>query len=227
VRSRGALSVVLLLAAAVGGGAGRVGKGTVYLHWTSRRSLFQAVLAREVTAAVEDLVAALAVDPEAWRPHRLVQVYFLAIRRRPLLMALALADTEVLGDLALPDEDGEDVAHSVVSTTYFARLAQDGLLAQDVTPAAAAYAFAAVLEGFLRAEGGHEPALSDEHARAVLLAHIVRTGLESGRAPTPRQETALRIDVPRILTRLLDPDGSTPHGSPPPGSTPGTEEAPR
>ena len=182
-----------------------VGKGTVYLHWPNRQRLFQTVLAREVQAAIADLVDVIRSDPEAWRPHGLAYAYFLAIRRRPLLAAVCLSDSEVLGDLTLAEDDDESAGHALLSTAYFARLAQDGLLAADLTPATAGYAFAAILEGFLRAEGQREPALSDEPARAALLSHVVGNALERDHDLSAEQDATLRADVIALLAGRLDP----------------------
>jgi AcrR family transcriptional regulator len=64
-----------------------VGKGTIYLYSKSREALFEAVLQREVLAALEELLAAVRQDPEAALLHRMTRAVFLAIMHRPLLRA--------------------------------------------------------------------------------------------------------------------------------------------
>src|SRR6266540_2356790 len=109
-----------------------IGKGTIYLHWKTRDDLFRAVFEREVLQALEELLGALRQDPGAWRLHRLARCYFLAIMRRPLLRALFLADSELLGKLARPAGGAREDRHRLVSHAYVRLLAEHGLLRDDL-----------------------------------------------------------------------------------------------
>src|SRR6266508_4503775 len=129
-----------------------IGKGTVYLHWKTRDDLFRAVFEREVLEALEELLQALRQDTGAWMLHRLARSYFLAIMSRPLLRAVFLADSELLGKLVRPGSSARENRHRLVSHAYFELLSEHGLLRDDLRADAVAYAFLATLEGFIQAE---------------------------------------------------------------------------
>src|ERR1700737_3321319 len=77
-----------------------IGKGTLYLHWKTRESLFEAAIVREITALVDEFVAGVRADPYQALPHRLARSYYLAIMGRPLIRAFFTGDLEMLGKLA-------------------------------------------------------------------------------------------------------------------------------
>lgn len=95
-----------------------VGKGTIYLYSKSREALFEAVLQREVLAALEELLAAVRQDPEAALLHRMTRAVFLAIMHRPLLRALHTSDQEVLGMLAKGDDKALEVREEIAFNEY-------------------------------------------------------------------------------------------------------------
>jgi AcrR family transcriptional regulator len=105
-----------------------IGKGTVYLHWKTREALFGAVFEREVLAAIEELIAGLREDPEAWLPHRLARSYFPAIVGRPLLRGLFLDDAQLLGKLARPGGGGRETRHRAISHDYFDLMTEHGVV---------------------------------------------------------------------------------------------------
>jgi hypothetical protein len=87
-----------------------------------------------VLEAIEELVWTLRQDPDAWMLHRLARSYFLIIMRRPLLTAVFLADSELLGKLARPDTEARKQRHHLSSRAYFELLAEHGLLRADYVP---------------------------------------------------------------------------------------------
>jgi AcrR family transcriptional regulator len=184
-----------------------IGKGTVYLHWKTREELFKAVFEREVLEAVDELVRTLREDPEAWRLHRLARSYFLAIMRRPLLKAVFLADAELLGKLARPGSGAREQRHRLASHAYFELLAEHGLLRTDLRPDAVAYAFMAMLEGFIQAEAAvDEQPGSGIEARADLLALTVQRAFESGRSLSPATGQAVAAQVADLFARVGESD---------------------
>jgi AcrR family transcriptional regulator len=182
-----------------------IGKGTVYLHWKTRDDLFRAVFEREVLAAVDELLEALRHEPGTWRPHRFACRYFLAITRRPLLRAFFLSDTELLGRLARPAASAREQRHRLLSQGYFELLAEHGVLRDDVSSADMAYAFLAVLEGFIHSQGA-EGQDSDLQARSDLLALIVQRAFETGRRLSRATENVIAAQVVDLITELRDED---------------------
>jgi AcrR family transcriptional regulator len=184
-----------------------IGKGTVYLHWKTREDLFKAVFEREVLEAVDELVRTLREEPEAWMLHRLARSYFLAIVRRPLLKAVFLADTELLGKLARPGSGAREQRHRLASHAYFELLAEHELLRTDLSPDAVDYAFMAMLEGFIQAEAAVDEQLgSGIEERADLLALTVQRAFESGRSLSPATGRAVAAQVADLFARVGESD---------------------
>jgi AcrR family transcriptional regulator len=180
-----------------------IGKGTVYLHWRTREDLFRAVFEREALGAIKELLEVLRRDTGAWRPHRFARAYFLAIMSRPLLRAVVLADSVMLGKLAGPDSSARESRHRVMSHDYFAHLAQHGVLRSDLSTDAITFAFMVTLEGFIRAEPGDGPGL-DLQARAELLARTVKSAFETGLELTAATETAIAAHVIDLVSHLVE-----------------------
>src|SRR5258708_35357627 len=65
-----------------------IGKGTVYLHWPNRETLFLAVLQRELLKAIEHLTPTLRDQPEELLLHRMVRHFWVVASQRPLLRAV-------------------------------------------------------------------------------------------------------------------------------------------
>jgi AcrR family transcriptional regulator len=184
-----------------------IGKGTVYLHWKTREDLFKAVFEREVLEAVGELVRTLREDPEAWMLHRLARSYFLAIVRRPLLKAVFLVDTELLGKLARPGSGAREQRHRLASHAYLELLAEHGLLRTDLSPDAIDYAFMAMLEGFIQAEAAVDEQLgSGIEERADVLALTVQRAFESGRSLSPATGRAVAAQVADLFARVGESD---------------------
>ena len=186
-----------------------IGKGTVYLHWKSREELFRAVFEREVTGAIEELVAVLRQDEHSWKLHRLARFYFLAIASRPLLRAEFLSDPELLGKLAHSESGGAGRRHELASNAYFELLAEYGLLRGDLSPAAIAYASLATLEGFVRAEASPEggPVYTVEE-RADLLAQTLEAAFETGLEFPAETERLVASQVVAMFASLGAEDGA-------------------
>ena len=182
-----------------------IGKGTIYLHWKTSADLFRAVFEREVLAAIDELAGVLRAGPGGWRPHRLARSYFLAIISRPLLTALILGDSELLGKLARPRGSAREERHRFVPGAYFALLAGHGVLRDDMSADAIAYAFMATMEGFIRAQAADGEGPSIE-ASGDLLALTVQRAFESGRELPPTAEKKLASEVADLIVRLARAD---------------------
>ena len=165
-----------------------VGKGTVYLHWTTREALFWAVLQREAMRLLDDLVAGLSEDAGLALPHRLMPALFTEVQRRPLVRALLLSDAEVLGALAADDSVAAAQRELAGNPDYLDLLAGQGLLRPGLTPASAGHILGGVMRGFFSAQdadarSGHGTGLPADQ-RADLLADVLARTLEPG-GPAP------------------------------------------
>lgn len=74
-----------------------VGKGTVYLYWPTKDDLLVGLIARDMLAVVDTLVAELTADPELARPSRFCLLVFQTITNRPLVAAFDAHDRDLLG----------------------------------------------------------------------------------------------------------------------------------
>ncbi len=111
--------------------AAGIGKGTIYLHWKTREALFVAVLLREFLGAMDTLIAGLSADPGNVALHRVTRAQFLQIRNRPLLCAVYVDDSEVLGKLRAGLRKTLDPRHHSAFEDYLTLLGEHAILEID------------------------------------------------------------------------------------------------
>jgi AcrR family transcriptional regulator len=183
----------------------RIGKGTIYLHWNTRESLFRAVLQREVLVVLGALERAIEADPRNALPHRLGAVYFEAIMARPLVHAMFRMDQQVLGSLV--DDRGQDLAELGRVRLDFVRFLQEaGVVRSDIPPEDLSYAFRSLLLGFVLADSllGHE---HTTRRKSDVLALLLRSALEAVDAPPDGVVLAVAERV-RALLAHAQTDGA-------------------
>lgn len=126
-----------------------VGKGTIYLHWKTREDLFNAVLLRESSEVVDELLAEVRKDPETILLHRAVRAQFLAIMRRPIMRAVFTKDLDMLGKMATGGINlALDIQTDEMFVKYLRLLSEHGLVRQDLSPEELYYAWSATTIGF-------------------------------------------------------------------------------
>ncbi|NMI00027.1 TetR family transcriptional regulator [Pseudonocardia acidicola] len=184
-----------------------VGKGTVYLHWSSKLELFATVLVRDVAAIVAEQLAALRADPAEVRLHRTMRALFLLVMHRPLARAFYTGDTELLGALSADTKIGRQFAmdKAAMAQPYLSVLHEHGLLADD--PGAdpgLMYRFSAATTGFFLLER-LLPAAGDGdlEAKAGALATTVRRGFEPAADPAHAAIEAAAAAVIDLYEHLL------------------------
>jgi AcrR family transcriptional regulator len=160
-----------------------IGKGTVYLHFSTRGSLFMGVLVRESVDLVHELIAAIKADPVAMLPAEQAELNYLAVMRRPLLRAMFSRDIEVLGDLC-NEAAGSPLQKLKVDLAdqLFRLWREHGLVRTDLDIETQHYILNATQTGFYLSGslGGtcHPP-----EATAAALAHTVRRTLQPSGIP--------------------------------------------
>ena len=195
--------------------AAGIGKGTVYLHWRTREELFLAALQRAYVESVDELVAALRAEPDTVLLHRLTRQHYLGLMRRPLLRALYTADPQVLGRLARGMSDHQDDRHHAAMHDYLRLLVAAGLLRTDPPVPELAYAYQAVLEGFLLVDSFNAPSGLALERKADLLAGTVRRAFEPPSAPDPAAVTAAATAATDLWTAVAGIDRARIHPGPP------------
>jgi AcrR family transcriptional regulator len=174
-----------------------VGKGTVYLHWPNRETLFMAVLQRELVQFIHNLAPTLRDHPEELLLHRLVRHFWLAAYRRPLIRAVFVQDFETLGRLTIAGDPTLMAQQYEAFETYIEVLKQSRLLRSDITGREVMYIYRATITGFFLAENlipaQYQP---DAERKADLLAATFQRTFE---IPDPPPRGAVKAIAPEIL----------------------------
>lgn len=172
-----------------------IGKGTVYLHFTSRTWLFVCVLMRESLDLVDELIAAIHRDPATALIAEQVRLTYVEVQRRPLLRALFARDDDVLGALAHgSDADPVHALRAELAADLFRLLREHGLMREDLDVATQMYVVGAVQTGFYL----QRPALGSSEETAAALHHTVHAAVELPTTPDP---DALAAVAPAVLAR--------------------------
>ncbi len=181
-----------------------IGKGTIYLHWSSKLELFATVLMREAAALTEAQLARLRADPAEVQLHRTMRSLFLLVMRRPLARAFYTGDTELLGALSFDSKIIQQVRkdEEALGPPYHAALHAHGLLADDpAADPAFPYRLSATVAGFFVLDR-MLPADIDVEAKADALAVTVRRSFEQASPASPAQLAAAAPAVIELFERL-------------------------
>ena len=184
-----------------------VGKGTVYLHWSSKLELFATVMLREVARLVAEQLVAMRADPTEILLHRTLRRTFLLVMRRPLTRAFYTGDTELLGALITDTKIGLRFAaqKSAMGAPYLTALYEHGLLADDPSvESGLPYRLSAATSGFFLLERMLPAGVDvDLETKADGLAQVVRRGFEPAAEPDPGELTAAAATVIELYEQLL------------------------
>lgn len=173
-----------------------VGKGTVYLHFATRASLFMCVLMRDSLELVDELVEAVRLDPVAMLPAEQARLTYLGVMRRPLLRAMFGRDVDVLGDLA--HETATEPLRALktnLAGELFQLLREHGLMRTDQDIDTQRYVLNAVQTGFYLSEPLTAVSAPPEVA-ADALSHTIRHAVQTPGSPDPG---ALATLAPKVL----------------------------
>ncbi|GCF11451.1 TetR/AcrR family transcriptional regulator [Dictyobacter arantiisoli] len=152
-----------------------VAKGTIYLHWKTKEDLFLALLVREKIAEGQEVEKALANEPEGATLHNLYKYSVLSALRNPLIHAIMLRNTDMLGDLInTPQMQDNFEPQMAAFNTYIAYLRDQGLIRTDIPLRIQFYMMEAIATGFLTVDEFLPPdyRLGDE-VRAELAAETI------------------------------------------------------
>ena len=177
-----------------------VGKGTVYLHWPNRETLFMAVLQRELLHALDDMAPTLRDHPEELLLHRMVRHFWLVANRRPLIRAIFVRDFETLGRLSTAGDQTLITQQYEAFEEYVELLKKARLLRTELTASEVMYIYRATITGFFLAEnlipGHYQP---DMERKADLLA---ATFQHTFGIPDPPPRAAIKTIAPQI-TKII------------------------
>ncbi|NQX15284.1 TetR/AcrR family transcriptional regulator [Rathayibacter sp. VKM Ac-2857] len=152
--------------------AAHVGKGTLYLHWSSKDELLDAVLVRDAGRIDAELGAALLRRPELVAFGTTAAMLYHGTMSVPLLGAYNRGDTAVLGSRGArpgtPDRLGLSLVSRLADPRYLGALSRHHLVIGDARSESGRLAVGAVVGGFvLRPEGAGDVGRAGDCARLL------------------------------------------------------------
>jgi AcrR family transcriptional regulator len=163
-----------------------VAKGTIYLHWSSREELFAALLRWDRADMVAAVRHQLREDPASATLTGLFGSLARELHRRPLLRAVLVQDSEVLGKLVRRKQSSSTAPELVEEfRTYLNTLREHGMARDDLTAEDHLAVLSTVLYGSLVAARMLPQALrvSDDR-EGELLGDTLERVFTTGKAPT-------------------------------------------
>jgi AcrR family transcriptional regulator len=183
-----------------------VAKGTIYLHWKTREDLFTALMKREYIRLAEDIQQRLAGDPEGGTLHALTKQSVLATMKSPLMKAVLLRDTDLLGEWVRKEYGSVNYSEQTAqSLGLFEHLRSRGVVRDDIDIHKQAYMLSAISMGFLVIDQymPDDFKYSDEEVVEMLTESVKRTFAPPPPAgPQPDKET--KQEVSDNLSSYLD-----------------------
>ncbi|QVQ50892.1 helix-turn-helix transcriptional regulator [Spiractinospora alimapuensis] len=181
-----------------------VGKGTLFLHWPNRDTLFVSLLLRERLGMLTDIRDTLAEAPGTATVERFFYRHIQAYRRRPLLTALVRRDQSTLGRLAEQRQDGRNLAERRVElVAYFEELGTAGVVRDDRPANDLVHVVVATIYGFISIDQFlAEDSLTDDHAAELCADGIAR--ITTSNAPRTADLVAAESEITmRHADRML------------------------
>ncbi len=167
-----------------------VAKGTIYLHWKTREDLFLALMRREYVRLVEDIQQRIASDPEGGTLQGITKHSMLATMKSPLMKAVLLRDTDLLGEWIRNEYASETYSQQIGQSLALVELYRSrGVVRDDIDVRKLVYMLDAITLGFLVVEEymPDDFKYSDEEVVEMTAEAVKRTF-----APSPLFSTAAR-----------------------------------
>jgi AcrR family transcriptional regulator len=181
-----------------------VAKSTIYVHWKTREDLFLALFTRERLRESERFLEEARTHPEMMTLSGLAKYSLLSTLRNPLLKAVLLQDTNILGSLVKAvDYSRPDIQDWIKGNlSYFQYFRDLGLIRSDKSLEAYNHMFIAIFMGFLTTEVylPEEFMVSDEE-RAEQLAQVIHRSFEL-RSPTAEDLSGTATKLSNIVHTL-------------------------
>ena len=182
-----------------------VGKGTIYLHWKTRETLFETLLLHEMTILMGTLIRDMQEQPEHMLLHHIVGSLFLLTEQRPLVKALFTDSRELLGNLAR--HSAADITKRterlLTARDYLEVLRKYGCVRNDMNLDAQLYALYVTISGFFLID----PPLTKQEQlpninRAEILTQTVRNAFEPEMLPSSKALQEIAPQVILLFTQL-------------------------
>lgn len=170
-----------------------VGKGTIYLHWRSKKDLLYALIAKEMAVVAEGLMDYVLEHPDNIRLHRLYPELYVVCNARPLVRALFTQDAKVLGNVVRQENSRITQWQKMLGMTKGIGLMRDhGLVCSEMDLDLQLYAINSLLLGMFMLDC-YQPNVMAARQKASALSVIVRSSFE------PQQQ----IPVPPAVVQAI------------------------
>lgn len=174
-----------------------VAKGTIYLHWKTREDLFLALLRREYNRLSRDIAQRIAGDPDGGTLQGITKHTMLATMKSPLMKAVFLRDTDLLGQWMHNEYTSVSYAEQVAqSLALIDSYRTHGIVRDDIDVRKLAYMLDAISMGFLLIDQymPDDFKYSDEEIVEMMAEVVKRTFAPSlSLAPEPDGKTKQEI----------------------------------
>jgi AcrR family transcriptional regulator len=174
-----------------------VAKGTIYLHWKTREDLFTALMKREYIRLAQDIQQRIVGDPEGGTLHGMTKHSMLATMKNPLMKAVLLRDTDLLGEWMRKEYASESFSEQTAqSLALFELFRRRGVVRDDIDVRKLTYMLDAISMGFLVIDKymPYDFKYSDEEVAEMMTESIKRTfAPTSPSASQPDEKTKQEI----------------------------------
>jgi AcrR family transcriptional regulator len=183
-----------------------VAKGTIYLHWKTREDLFTALMKREYIRLVQDLQQRIANDPESGTLHGITKHSMLATMKSPLMKAVLLRDTDLLGEWMRTESASPSYSEQVAqSLALVEHLRSRGAVRDDIDIRKHVYMLDAITMGFLVVEQymPDDFKYSDEEI-VEMTAEVVQRVFAPSPSSIPQPDEKTKQELSNTLISALD-----------------------
>ncbi|QVQ50869.1 TetR/AcrR family transcriptional regulator [Spiractinospora alimapuensis] len=188
-----------------------VSKGAVYLEFSGKDALVEALVRHEFRTYLEAAAARVDSDP---RGGHLSRVYYHSLEelaRRPMLRALYTRDSDVLGTLVRRGGAARHAPRLLLGRDFVERMQAAGLVRAELDPAVLSHSMGVLSVGFLMAQpvlaDGTEPPLPET---VGMLADMITSLAEpsdtttEGDTPSSEAGKAAFADLCRQLVTAIE-----------------------
>ncbi len=183
-----------------------VAKGTIYLHWKTREDLFTALMKREYIRLAEDLQRRIASDPEGGTLRGITKHSMLATMKNPLMKAVLLHDTDLLGEWMRKEYASETYSQQIAQSLALVELFRSrGVVRDDIDVRKQVYMLDAITIGFLVIEQymPDDFKYSDEEV-VEMTAEAVKRTFEPSPPSAPEADEKTKQEIANALISSLD-----------------------
>jgi AcrR family transcriptional regulator len=182
-----------------------VAKGTIYLHWKTREDLFTALMRREYIRLVEDVQQRISGDPEGGTLHGITKHSMLATMKSPLMKAVLLRDTDLLGEWMRKEYASPSFSEQIAqSLALFELFRGRGVVRDDIDVRKQVYMLDAITMGFLLIDQymPDDFKYSDEEI-AEMTAETIKRAFEPSQPPDEKTKQEMSNTVISSLDNVL------------------------